>query len=77
MVDAMQTKYTLDIGRKEGNPIASVFPSINSYLLGKIIVALIIAIFLIHYNKTAMLIILSVVMGLVAAWNILALYSWI
>jgi hypothetical protein len=77
VVDAIQTRYAVSIGGKEGNPIASLFYSLDLCLFIKLVVALLVSILLIHYNKTVMLIILTAAMATLIGWNIIALYSWI
>ena len=77
VADAIQTRYAVSIGGKEGNPIASLFYHLDLYLFVKLVLALLISVLLIHYNKATMLVILTAAMATVVVWNIIALYSWI
>ena len=75
VADAMQTRYAVSIGGKEANPIAALFYHLDLFLFVKLVLALLISALLIHYNKSTMLIILSIAMALIVCWNIIALYS--
>jgi positive regulator of sigma E activity len=77
VLDAIQTRYAVSIGGKEGNPIALLFYHLDLYLFVKLVLALLISVLLIHYNKATMLIILTAAMATLIGWNIIALYSWI
>ena len=76
MIDILLTNVSLSRGGVELNPIVNYFINKDLFWAYKILTSVGVVLVLLKLKHKHILIALCIAMGLICAWNIIALFSW-